>query len=161
VGEAGWERYSDVRSRLLAARSERVWPGRDDKVVAAWNGLAIGALAEAGLLFGRADYVSAAQRAAALLARGSMAGGRAGGGAGGGGGAGAGRLARTSRDGVAGASAGVLEDYACVAAGFLALAGVDGDARWVRLAGELLDVALDRFRSDSGGFYDTASDSEQ
>ena len=47
--------------RLLAARAKRVWPGRDDKVVAAWNGLAIGALAEAGLLFGRADYVEAAQ----------------------------------------------------------------------------------------------------
>jgi uncharacterized protein len=144
---AGWERYRDVRARLLAARAERVWPGRDDKVVAAWNGLVIGALAEAGLLFGRPDYVEAAQRAAALLARVHLADG--------------GRLVRTSRDGVAGASAGVLEDYACVAAGLLTLAGADGDAGWVRLAGELLDVALAGFRSDSGGFYDTASDSEQ
>ena len=144
---AGWERYSAVRSRLLAARAERVWPGRDDKVVAAWNGLAISALAEAGLLFGRTDYVEAAQRAASLLARVHLADG--------------GRLVRTSRDGVAGVSVGVLEDYACVAAGFLALAGVDGDANWVRLAGELLAVALSAFRSESGGFYDTASDSEQ
>ncbi|HXS63760.1 MAG TPA: thioredoxin domain-containing protein [Streptosporangiaceae bacterium] len=147
AGPDGWERYAAVRSRLLAARVERVWPGRDDKVVAAWNGLAIGALAEAGLLFGRSDYVEAARAAAELLARVHLGDG--------------GRLARTSRDGVAGASAGVLEDYACVAAGFLSLAGVDGDGRWVRLAGELLDVALGGFRSDSGGFYDTASDSEQ
>ncbi|HET7013371.1 MAG TPA: thioredoxin domain-containing protein [Streptosporangiaceae bacterium] len=147
AGPDGWERYADVRSRLLAARVGRVWPGRDDKVVAAWNGLAIGALAEAGLLFGRSDYVQAAAGAASLLARVHLGDG--------------GRLARTSRDGVAGASAGVLEDYACVAAGFLSLAGVDGNADWVRLAGELLDVALERFRSGSGGFYDTASDSEQ
>jgi uncharacterized protein len=146
VGPDGWSRYSDVRSRLLAARASRVWPGRDDKVVAAWNGLAIGALAESGLLFGRSDYVEAAQRSASLLARVHLTGG--------------GRLLRTSRDGVAGSSAGVLEDYACVSAGLLTLAGVDGDARWVGLAGELLDVALDRFRSSSGGFYDTASDSE-
>ena len=72
-----------------------------------------------------------------------------------------GRLARTSRDGVAGPGAGVLEDYACVADGFLALAGVTGEARWVTLAGQLLDTALDRFGDGSGGFYDTADDGEK
>jgi uncharacterized protein len=139
-------RYADVRSRLLAARAQRVWPGRDDKVVAAWNGLAITALAEAGLLFGRTDYVAAATRAAELIATVHLAGGR---------------LARTSRDGVAGPSAGVLEDYACVAAGFLTLAGVTGAARWAELAGQLLDFALARFRAPGGGFYDTADDGEE
>ena len=64
---ASQDRYQQVRSALLAARSSRVWPGRDDKVVAAWNGLAITALAEAGLLFGRPDYVEAAAGAAELL----------------------------------------------------------------------------------------------
>jgi uncharacterized protein YyaL (SSP411 family) len=70
------------------------------------------------------------------------------------------RVARTSRDGVAGASAGLLEDYACVAEGFLALSGVTGEGRWVELAGRLLDTALDRFADGEGGFFDTADDGE-
>ena len=139
-------RYADIRSRLLAARAQRAWPGRDDKVVAAWNGLAITALAEAGLLFGRTEYVAAATAAADLIATVHLADGR---------------LVRTSRDGIAGRSAGVLEDYACVAAGFLTLAGVTGTARWVELAGQLLDFALARFRAPGGGFYDTADDGEE
>jgi len=140
------ERAGRVRSALLAARSERVRPARDDKVVAAWNGLAIGALARTGLLLGRDDLVEAASAAAELIARVHLAGGR---------------LARTSRDGTAGPGAGVLEDYACVAAGFVALAGVTGRDRWVALAGGLLDVVLDRFRGPDGGFFDTADDSER
>ena len=140
------QRYEQVRSALLAARAARVWPARDDKVVAAWNGLAISALAEAGLLFGRAGYVDAARAAAGLLTRVHLTGGR---------------LARTSMNGVAGRSAGVLEDYANVAAGLLALAGVTGEEQWVTVAGELLDVTLERFRDVSGGFYDTADDSER
>jgi uncharacterized protein len=143
---ASEDRYQQIRSALLAARSSRVWPGRDDKVVAAWNGLAISALAEAGLLFGRPDYVEAAEGAAGLLARVHTGGGR---------------LARTSMRGAAGRSAGVLEDYAAVAAGYLALAGVTGSGRWVALAGELLETALERFRDSGGGFYDTADDSER
>jgi uncharacterized protein YyaL (SSP411 family) len=139
-------RHADVRSRLLAARNERVWPSRDDKVVAAWNGLAISALAEAGLLFGRPDYVAAAVAAARLIADVHLSDGR---------------LARTSRNGIAGRSAGVLEDYACVASGLLTLSGVTGEASWLSLAGRLLDVAIERFRAKDGGFYDTADDSER
>ena len=139
------QRFARVRDALLGRRAERVRPGRDDKVVAAWNGLAIAALAEAGLLLGEPEFVAAAQGVAALLDRVHLAGGR---------------LARTSRDGVAGPGAGVLDDYACVADGFLALAGVTGEARWVTLAGQLLDTALDRFGDGSGGFYDTADDGE-
>ena len=70
------------------------------------------------------------------------------------------RLVRTSRDGAAGTTAGALEDYACVAEGFLALSGVTGEARWLRLAGELLEVALGSFGDGQGGFYDTAADGE-
>jgi uncharacterized protein YyaL (SSP411 family) len=140
------DRYQQIRSALLAARSSRVWPGRDDKVVAAWNGLAITALAEAGLLFGRPDYIAAATGAAELLAGVHVDGGR---------------LARTSMNGVAGRSAGVLEDYADVAAGLLMLAGVTGNGRWVALAGDLLETSLERFRDAGGGFYDTADDSER
>ena len=140
------DRLARIRAALLAARERRVRPARDDKVVAAWNGLAIAALAEAGLLLDRPEFVAAARSAAAAIASVQLADGR---------------LARTSRDGIAGSSAGVLDDYACVADGFLALSGVTGEAGWVRLAGQLLDTALDRFGDGAGGFYDTADDGEQ
>ena len=138
-------RMTRIKKALLAARAARVRPARDDKVVAAWNGLAIAALAETGLLLGRPEFIAAARSAAELLAGLHLT---------------AGRLARTSREGVAGASAGVLEDYACVADGFLVLSGVTGESRWAELAGNLLATALDRFGADSGGFYDTADDGE-
>jgi uncharacterized protein YyaL (SSP411 family) len=144
-GEDG-ERLARVRAALLAARAERVRPGRDDKVVAAWNGLAIAALAECGLLLQQEIFVTSARLAATLLAGTHLR---------------AGRLARTSRNGVAGPSAGVLEDYACVADGLLALSAATGEAQWVTLAGELLDAALARFGDGSGGFYDTPDDSER
>jgi uncharacterized protein YyaL (SSP411 family) len=142
-------RFSRVRQALFAAREERVRPGRDDKVVAAWNGMAIAALAETGLLLGRPDLVQVASGAADLLARVHIDAGEPGA-----------RIARTSRDGVAGPSAGLLEDYACVADGFLVLSGVTGETRWVDLAGRLLETALARFADGNGGFYDTADDGE-
>jgi uncharacterized protein YyaL (SSP411 family) len=138
--------YQRIRSALLAARAHRVRPGRDDKIVAAWNGLAIAALAEVGLLRERADFIAAARGAAELLIDVHLADGR---------------LARTSRDGLAGASTGVLEDYGNVAEGLIALAGVTGEARWAEVAGRLLETALDRFAGGEAGFYDTADDSEQ
>jgi uncharacterized protein len=70
-------------------------------------------------------------------------------------------LIRTSRDGVAGTSAGLLEDYASVAAGLLALYGVTGADSWVPVASELLEVVLSAFGDGSGGFYDTAADGER
>ncbi|MGH3157100.1 MAG: thioredoxin domain-containing protein, partial [Streptosporangiaceae bacterium] len=160
-------RLGRVRAALLAARELRARPGRDDKVVAGWNGLAIAALAETGLLLGRQDLIGAATGAAELLARvhATVSAGSAGSGEAGPAEPEAGcppviRLVRTSRDGVAGQSAGLLEDYACVAEGFLALSGVTGDPRWVDLAGGLLETALRRFTDGQGGFFDTADDGE-
>jgi uncharacterized protein YyaL (SSP411 family) len=138
-------RLTRVQNTLLNARASRVRPARDDKVVAAWNGLAISAFAESGLLLGRPDFIAVARDAAALLAAVHLADGR---------------LIRTSRDGTAGSTAGVLEDYACVAEAFLTLSGVTGEARWMTLAGELLEVALAAFGDGAGGFYDTAADGE-
>ncbi|WP_369376764.1 thioredoxin domain-containing protein [Streptomyces sp. cg36] len=136
-----------VRARLLAAREERPRPGRDDKVVAAWNGLAIAALAETGAYFDRPDLVERATEAADLLVRVHLDG-RA-------------RLSRTSRDGRVGANDGVLEDYADVAEGFLALAGVTGEGVWLEFAGFLLDNVLDRFAGEGGALYDTGHDAEE
>jgi len=139
------ERWQRVRAALLAAREQRVRPARDDKVVAAWNGLAIAALAQAGVLLDRPDHVEAACRAAALLLRVHVRDGH---------------LVRVSRDGAAGPHAGVLEDYGCVAAGMLALFQATGDAQWLDPAGRLLDVALEEFAADDGGFFDTSAAAE-
>jgi uncharacterized protein YyaL (SSP411 family) len=143
------ERWARVRSRLLEARSTRIPPARDDKVVAAWNGLAIASLAEAGLLLGEQRYVDAAVRAADLLVAvhlGEKSDGL--------------RLRRVSRDGVAGHHAGVLEDYGCLASGFLGLLSATGDPVWLERAGGLLETALTHFADGQGGFYDTADDAE-
>jgi uncharacterized protein len=139
------ERFTRVQRALLAAREQRVHPGRDDKVVAAWNGLAISALAECSLAFGQPHLLQAARDAASLLAEVHLNGTK---------------LMRTSRGGYAGDTDGVLEDYACVAEAFLVLSGITGEARWLPLAGRLLDTALGAFGDGEGGFYDTAADGE-
>lgn len=143
------DRFQRIRDSLFEARrDQRTAPGRDDKAVAAWNGLAVAALAEAGALTGRQELVSAARQTAEMLERIHWDGKTM-------------RLTRTSRDGVAGAqNPGVLEDYADVAEGLLALYAVTGETRWFAFAGRLLDVVLDNFRDDSGLFYDTADDAE-
>jgi uncharacterized protein len=143
----GEEADPEVRARLLAARDERPRPGRDDKVVAAWNGLAVAALAETGAAFGRPDLVERATEAADLLVRLHMDAGA--------------RLCRTSRDGVRGANSGVLEDYADVAEGFITLAGVTGEGVWLDFAGVLLDLVLDKFSGPGGTLFDTADDAER
>jgi uncharacterized protein YyaL (SSP411 family) len=137
-------RLASVRERLTAARAQRPQPARDDKVVTAWNGLAIAALAEHGVLTGSPSSVQAARRAAELLADVHWVGGR---------------LRRASRDGVAGAPAGVLEDYGDAAEGLLALHQATGEGRWLELGGDLLDVVAEQFVDDDG-WHDTAADAE-
>lgn len=139
-------RWADVRARLLVARAERTRPARDDKVVASWNGLAITALAEAGVLLDEPAFIDAAVEAAELLVQVHRTGGS--------------DFARTSRDGVAGANVGVLEDHGAVAEAFVAVLGVTGDAVWLDRARTLLDRALDQFAAEGGGFFDTAADAE-
>ena len=138
-------RWARCRSALLDTRRARPQPARDDKVVTAWNGLAIAALAEAGVLLDRADWIEAAQRCAALLVdlhRDPITG----------------RLARISRAGRVGWDApGVLEDYADLAEGLLALYQATGATRWFEAALDLLEVTLARFRAGPS-FYDTADD---
>ncbi len=140
-------RWDGVRRRLLDSRMTRVQPGRDDKIVAAWNGLTIAALAEAGQLLEEPDWIDAAVAAADLLLAVHLDE--------------QGRLRRVSRDGVAGSHAGVLEDYGCIADAFLVLHQVTGEDSWRDLAGGLLDVVLEQFRDPSTrGFFDTAADAE-
>lgn len=140
------DRWQDVRARLAEARDERVRPDRDDKVVAAWNGLAITALAEASIRLGDDRYARAATGAAELLVTVHSAGTDA--------------FVRTSRDGRAGSSPAVLEDHANVAEAFLAVLGITGDPVWLERARAVLDRALAHFGDGTGGFFDTADDAE-
>jgi uncharacterized protein len=142
------ERYARVCDRLREVRAQRPQPGRDDKVVAAWNGLAIAALAEAGVLFERPEYVAAADRCADLLLE--LHWDRP-----------AQRLLRTSIGGRAGRHAAVLEDYADYAEGLLALFSATGDLGRLDGAKHLLRIVLEHFPDGHGGFYDTADDAEQ
>src|SRR4051794_27571681 len=140
------DRWASVRTRLLDARDSRVRPARDDKVVAAWNGLAIASLAEAGALLAEPAYVEAALAAARLLVDQHLDGRS---------------LRRVSRDGVVGRHAGVLEDYACVAHGLLVLSSITHDEVWLATAGALLDEVFDRFRGERDGeWFDTARNAE-
>ncbi|TDW87330.1 hypothetical protein EV137_5403 [Kribbella pratensis] len=138
-------RWSRVRETLKQARSNRTYPGRDDKVVAAWNGLAITALTRAGIVLEKPPYVEAAEAAARLVRDLHLDGAR---------------LYRTSRDGVRGSADGVLEDYAAVAQGCLTLLGATGDVEWYQVAEALLDRVLEQFVAD-GSYFDTAADAEQ
>jgi uncharacterized protein len=147
------DRWGSVRQRLFDARTTRLQPGRDDKVVAAWCGLAITALAEYASTVGAIEgpgggpgrAAQYAQTAAALLADVHIV---------------EGRLRRVSRDGVVGAPAGVLDDYGCVAEAFCAVHQLTGEGRWLELAGSLLESAVLRFAHTTGGFHDTADDAE-
>ncbi|GAA3747501.1 thioredoxin domain-containing protein [Plantactinospora mayteni] len=140
------ERWQRVRAALREVRDRRPQPARDDKVVAAWNGLAVTALVEYATLTADPVAGAAAVRIAEVLAERHIVDGR---------------LRRVSRDGRVGEPAGVLEDYGCVAEAFCAVHQFTGEGRWLELAGLLLDVALERFATGQGGFYDTADDAEQ
>jgi len=145
-----WERWRDLRTKLLLARETRPRPGRDDKIVASWNGLAIRALVDAGSICARQDWIDCATRAGDLLVSTHLGADESH----------PSRLVRVSRDGKAGLHAlGVLDDQALVASAFLALAQANGDDAWRELAGTLLNDIKDHFQQGSG-LTDTADDVE-
>jgi uncharacterized protein len=140
------ERLAEARARLLERRQERPQPGRDDKALAAWNGLAIAAFAEAGRLLGEPRYVAAAIEAASTIVGGLLGED--------------GVLRRSWKDGRA-VGQGVLEDHTHLAEGLLALYETTFDERWFTTARRLMDRVLARFVDPSGGFFDTADDHER
>ncbi len=136
-----------AKSILYEARSRRIWPGLDDKVLTAWNGLMMAAFAEAGRALKRPDYTAAAVRCAEFL-RETMRTAE-------------GRLLRTWKDGHEARLNGYLEDYAFLADGLLALYQTTFDARWFSWAVELADKIIAHFHDpESGGFFDTSDDHE-
>ena len=139
-------RAQETRRALFELRARRPQPGLDDKILAAWNALAIAAFAEAGTAFDEPRYVDAAADAAEFVLSRLRGDGR--------------RLLRSWRDGVAGGPA-YADDYALMADACLALAEATLDPRWIaearRLADDLVLLFLD---PDGGGFFQTGSDAE-
>ena len=130
---------SAARKKLLEARMARPQPLRDDKAIAAWNGLALAAFAEAGRVLARPDYLEVATRLALFL-RERMSDPE-------------GRLYRSYRDGQAKID-GYLEDYADVANGYLEHYFATGELRWLEEARLLAGHARDRFGDEErGGFF--------
>lgn len=142
------QRWERIRAALLVARSTRVQLTRDDKIVTAWNGLAITALVEASVALRRPELVAAASRCATTLLDLHVVDGR---------------LRRASLGGAVGDSAAILEDHAMLATGLLALYQLTAHQVWLTKATELLDTALQRFVDPQrpGFWFDTADDAEQ
>ena len=141
-------RFEAVRTKLLAARLTRPQPGRDDKVVTAWNGLGITALAEASIALDRPEFLSAAIQCARSIIDLHLVDGR---------------LRRASLGGRVGDSAAILEDHAMLATGLLTLHQITGEKDWLDAATGLLDIALEHFADPEreGRWYDSADDAEQ
>jgi hypothetical protein len=131
---------------LFERRQARPQPARDDKALAAWNGLAIAALAEAAVALESSDYRAAAERAATTIVGGLMAPD--------------GSLRRSWKDGRA-VGTGVLEDYADLVDGLLALYQATFDERWFVTARALMTYVLAHFEDPDGGFYDTSDAHER
>ncbi len=134
------------RRGLFEARERRVKPGRDEKVLTAWNGLMLRAFAEAAVALDRDDYREQARRNAEFVLANLRRDGR---------------LLRTWKDGQAKLN-GYLEDYACFADGLLSLYEATFDPRWLAEARSIADVMIEQFADDSaGGFYVTGKDHER
>jgi uncharacterized protein YyaL (SSP411 family) len=135
------------RSKLYDARSKRVWPGLDDKRLCSWNALMVTALADAGAVLERNDYLDAARKCADFVLTEMRDE--------------SGRLLRTWKDGQGRLNA-YLEDHAYMVEALLTLYEATFEPRWFAAARELADTMIERFADDErGGFFDTASDHEQ
>jgi uncharacterized protein YyaL (SSP411 family) len=141
------ERFGQVRAALLDARRGRPQPGRDDKIVTAWNGLAITALAEAAVALQDSQLLDAAVRCAEAVVSLHLVDGR---------------LRRASLGGRVGESAAILEDHAMLATGLAALYQLTGEQRWRENTTVLIDLALRHFADldRPGHWFDTADDAE-
>ncbi|HEY0777263.1 MAG TPA: thioredoxin domain-containing protein [Gemmatirosa sp.] len=136
-----------ARPALLAARARRVRPGRDEKILAAWNGLMLRAVADAARTLGRPADRAAAERAGDFLANTFVD-------------VGSGRVRRVHKDDVT-RIPGFLDDHAALALGFLALHALTLAPRWLALARAIAAACVDAFWDEArGAFYDTARDAE-
>jgi uncharacterized protein len=141
-----WARIATIRAKLFAVREERVRPGRDEKILAAWNGLMLRSFALAARVTGRKDYRKAAIKNATFIVEKLKEDGR---------------IHRSYKDGWARFN-GYLEDYAMVADGLLALYEATFETRWLVEADALLDAVSELFWDEEKRvFYDTPADHEE
>jgi uncharacterized protein len=138
-------RLAAIRDKLYAARTQRVHPGLDNKILTAWNGMMLASLAEAARVLERDDYREAAVRCGDFLLRELRTG--------------TGRLLRTYKDGAAKIN-GYLEDYANLIDGLIELYQTTFETRWFETAQQLADHVLAHFAAGDGGFFDTSDDHE-
>ena len=168
-GTLATARVSAWKEKLFEHREKRIKPFRDEKVLAAWNGLMLAAFAEAAAVLGDEKYLEVAKRNADFLLR-EMASGllestggedqppATAGGTDSGGGV---RLRRTWKDGRAKLN-GYIEDYANLADGLIELYQVSGEDRYVHAARELADAMITEFwDEENGGFFFTSNDHEE
>jgi uncharacterized protein YyaL (SSP411 family) len=142
------EKMASARRKLYDVRSKRIWPGLDDKVLTAWNGLMLAAFSEAAQALGRADYKDVATGNAEFLHATMRAGD--------------GRVLRTWKAGSQAKYNGYLEDYAFLAEGLLTLYQTTFDERWFLWARDLAEDMRTHFvDTEQGGFFDTRDDHEQ
>ena len=135
-----------IKEKLFAVRERRIKPGRDEKILAAWNGMMISAFAEGYRAIGDKRYLAAAERAIAFVMA-QMWDGRA--------------LKRSYKDGAARFNA-YLEDYALMAEAMIDTYEASLEPRYLEYAKKLADVILDRFVDHTnGGFFFTAIDHEK
>jgi uncharacterized protein YyaL (SSP411 family) len=140
------ERVGEIRGTLFAAREKRVRPGRDEKILAAWNGLMLRSFALAARVTGREDYREAAVRNATFIVDKMKEGGR---------------IHRSYKDGRARFN-GYLEDYAMVADGLVAVYEATFETRWLVEADALMDAVSELFwDEETRAFYDTPADHEE
>jgi uncharacterized protein len=140
-------RIDSFRRKLFEVRSRRVWPGRDEKALTSWNGLMIGALAQAAQVLDRRDYADAAARAADFILT-RMRGGD-------------GRLLRTWSAGSTPKLNAYLEDYSFLLDGLVSLYEATFAPRWIEAALDLAEVVIDQFwDAADGGFFYTGRDHE-
>jgi hypothetical protein len=138
------DRIESIRQRLLVTRNQRVRPGLDDKVVTAWNGLALRAFAEAGAALNDPRYLEVAVTTGGFLLEHLVVDGA---------------LMRSWREGQT-RVAGFLEDYASLALGLFALYAATGSYEWYAAAERLTRQIPLHFADPSGGFYDNAADED-
>jgi hypothetical protein len=141
-----WDRILGIRGKLLAVREGRIRPGRDEKILAAWNGLMLRSFALAARVTGRKDYREAAVKNASFILKKLKEDGR---------------IHRSYKDGRARFN-GYLEDYAMVADGLVALYEATFETRWLVEADDLMDAVSELFwDEEKHAFYDTPTDHEE
>ena len=140
-------RLDASKRKLFELRSRRIWPARDEKILTAWNGLMIGAFAQAAQVLSKPEYTQAAVRAADFILKHMRTP--------------QGRLLRTTSAGAEPKLNGYLEDYSYTVDALVSLYETTFDVRWIEAAEELARVMVEQFwDEDEGGFFFTGKDHE-